>query len=293
MSSEQGITKELSLGEVVSKTFDLFRRDFLKYFLIFVAVEIIVGAATLLAYAVVKVPTVPVHPTDLSWLPGYLRALFGISVIIGITSLIVVPVGEGAAIKMAAAAVEGRPAELGASVRFALSKLVRLWVLGLVVAVVVLLGLVALVVPGVILAIMLCLALPALLLENVGVVASLSRSRELVSHRWGKTFAVFLVLGLIIVVIVVVVSLVVGAFGVAGRVVMDVLSAFYQPIIPIALVVYYFSNKARVAPQVVQPPSVSGFAPQVGMKFCPNCGTQLHAAATFCSNCGARQPTQS
>ena len=31
-------------------------------------------------------------------------------------------------------------------------------------------------------------------------------------------------------------------------------------------------------------------APQPGMKFCPNCGTQLAAAATFCSKCGAKQP---
>jgi uncharacterized membrane protein len=31
-------------------------------------------------------------------------------------------------------------------------------------------------------------------------------------------------------------------------------------------------------------------APQPGMKFCPNCGTQLAAAATFCSKCGTKQP---
>ena len=31
-------------------------------------------------------------------------------------------------------------------------------------------------------------------------------------------------------------------------------------------------------------------SPAPGMKFCPSCGTQLAASATFCSKCGAKQP---
>jgi len=293
VTSEVGITRELSLGEVVSNTFDLFRRDFVKYFAVFAIAEVVVGFATLLANSVVQVPTIPPNPTSLSWVPGYFTALIGLYLIIEVTTLIVVPIAEGSAIKLAAEAIGGKPLGLGASVRFALSKLVSLWAVSLVLGVIVVLGLVALIVPGIILAIMFCLALPAVLLENTGVLGSLGRSRELVGHRWGKTFATFLVLGLVILVISVVVSLVSGLFGAAGPVVSGFLSAFYEPIFPIALTVYFFSNRARIAspPQTGQGTMGYGPAPQPGMKFCPNCGTQLHASATFCANCGAKQPT--
>ena len=291
---EEGITKELGLGEVVSKTFDLFRRDFVKYFVIFATAEVVVGLATLFANSVVQVPTIPTNPTGLSWVPGYFAALLELYAIIEVTTLIVVPIAEGSAIKMAAEAIEGRPVGLGASVRFALAKLVWLWAVSLVVGVIVVLGFIALFVPGIILAIMFCLALPALLLENTGVLGSLGRSRELVGHRWGKTFATFLVLGLIILVISVIVTLVSGLFGAAGPVVSGLLSAFYQPVFPIALTVYFFSNRARITPPPQAGRVIIGYGPtpqpQPGMKFCPNCGTQLPAVATFCANCGAKQP---
>jgi len=292
VTSEAGITKELGLGEVVSKTFDLFRRDFVKYFVIFAVAEVVVGLATLFANSVVKLPTIPTNSTDLSWVPGYFAAFFELYAIIEITTLVVVPIAEGSAIKMAAEAVEGRPVSLGESVRFVLSKLIWLWALSLVVGVIVVLGFVALIVPGIILAIMFCLAIPALLLENAGITGSLSRSRELVGHRWGKTFATFIVLGLIILVISVIITLVSGLFGSVGSVVSGLLSAFYEPIIPIGLTVYFFSNRARIMPPSQMGPTTtgSGQIPRPGMKFCPNCGTQLPASATFCANCGAKQP---
>ncbi|HXY56143.1 MAG TPA: DUF996 domain-containing protein [Nitrososphaerales archaeon] len=43
-------------------------------------------------------------------------------------------------------------------------------------------------------------------------------------------------------------------------------------------------------PQGVPSQPMSGQAPQPGMKFCPSCGTQLNASATFCAKCGAKQP---
>jgi len=292
VTSEEGITRELSVGEVVSKTFDLFRRDFVKYFVIFAVAEVVVGLATLLANSVVKLPAIPANSTDLSWVPGYFAAFFELYFVIEVVTLIVIPIAEGTAIKMAAEAIGGRPVTLRASVQFALSKLVWLWVLSLVVGIIVVLGFVALVVPGIILAIMFSLALPVLLLENTGVSGSLSRSRELVGHRWGKTFATFVVLGIIILVISVIISLVSSLFGGVGPVVSGLLSAFYEPILPIALTVYFFSNRARITSpsQMGQTTMGYGPTPQPGMKFCPNCGTQLLATATFCANCGAKQP---
>ena len=48
MSRGQGITHEQSFGEVVSKTFDLYRRDFAKYLVLFAVVGAITGVLTTL-----------------------------------------------------------------------------------------------------------------------------------------------------------------------------------------------------------------------------------------------------
>src|SRR6266480_7735483 len=49
MQPEQGIGRELGLGEVISKTFDVYRRDFSKYFVLFAIVGVIVQVVTTLA----------------------------------------------------------------------------------------------------------------------------------------------------------------------------------------------------------------------------------------------------
>ncbi len=119
----------------------------------------------------------------------------------------------------------------------------------------------------------------------------MGRSRELVGHRWLKSFAVYLVLGVIVVVASIIVGAISGPFGVAGPVVNGLLSAFYQPLFPILLVVYYYSNLARITPlPASQMPSAPATTAQAGTKFCPNCGTQLASSAAFCSKCGAKQP---
>jgi hypothetical protein len=165
----------------------------------------------------------------------------------------------------------------------------------LIIGIVVLLGVIALIVPGIILLIMFSLALPSLLLENHGILDSLGRSRELVGHRWLKTFALFIVIGITVLIATAVADAIGGLFGSASTVVSYLLSAFYLPLIPIALTVYYYSNIARIAPpQMNQPPMpevISVGTVPGGTKFCINCGTQLPSAATFCSKCGTRQPT--
>ena len=294
MSSGKTVTQELSVGEVISKTFELYRRNFVKYLIVYLVVEAIIGVVTAIAYHTFVLPTLPPNSTRqqvLDWLPGFLGTLFSLVAVIGVVDLVFGPIAAGGTIKMASEEIEGRPVELGASVRFAASKLVWMWALGLIVGIVVGLGFIALVIPGIILAIMFCLTLPALLLENVGVIGSLGRSRELVSHRWLKTFAVFLIWVVIIAIISIIVGLIASPFGWASNIVSSLLSAFYLPLIPIALTLFYYSNLARITPPPTGPMpwGQTAVAPP-GMKFCPNCGTQLESSVTFCSKCGARQP---
>ncbi len=294
MSAGRTVAQELSVGEVVSKTFEVYQRNFAKYFVLYLVVEAIIGVVSTLAYQAFVLPPLPPNPTQqqiIDWFPGYFSILVQLIAVVGIVTLVFAPVAAGGTIKMASEEVEGRPVELGVSVRFAASKLLWMWALGLIVGIMVFLGFIALIIPGIILIIMFCLTLPALLLENVGVIGSLGRSRELVGHRWLKTFVVLLVWLIILAIASGIVSLVSSPFGWASNAVSSILGAFYLPLVPIAITVYYYSNLARIAPVPTGPIPVgqTTVAP-TGMKFCPNCGTQLVSSAIFCSSCGAKQP---
>ena len=292
MQPEKGINRELSLGEVFSKTFELYRRDFAKYFALFAVVGVITGVVTKLARQAIALPTLPRNPTPQqfsSWFSANFGALFLLIASIFIVTLVFSTIAQGSAIKLASEQVEKRQASLGTSVKFAASKLLWIWALSIVVGIIVFLGLIALIIPGIILAIMYSLAIPVLLIESKGVFDSMRRSRELVGHRWLKTFATYLVLAIIVIIASVIVSAISGLFGVASSVVNGILSAFYQPLFPILLTVYYYSNLARIIPLPAgQMPTGATTMAEAGMKFCPSCGTQLASSATFCSKCGAR-----
>jgi hypothetical protein len=294
MRPEQGIRRELGFGEVFSKTFELYRQDFAKYFVLFAVVGVIMEVITSLVEHAVVLPTLPLNPTPqqtVNWFSAFLTAEVLLFIAIFLVALVFAPIAEGTSINVASERVVKGQVDFGASVKFVVSKLLSIWALSIVVGIIVFLGTIALFVPGIILAIMFSLALPVLLIENKGVLDSMSSSRQLVGHRWGNTFAIFIVLGLIVVIPAVVVSLVSGILGgVVGPVVNGILSAFYLPLFPILMVVYYYSNLARITQPAggqiwtVPTPNV-----QPGIKYCINCGTQLPSSALFCSNCGSRQ----
>jgi ribosomal protein L40E len=293
MPDGEGITRELSFGEVFSKTFDLYRRDFAKYLVVFVVVEAIIGVLTALVTRTFVLPTLPANPTSqdvLAWLPGFFNALFYLVALNLLVTFVFYPLANGSSIKMATQAIEKGQADLGGSVRFIISKLPWIWALSIITGIIVGLGFIALIIPGIILAIMFCLAIPALLIENTGVLESMGRSRKLVSHRWLKTFALGIVLIIIIIIAAIIVSLISAPFGVASSVVSSILSAFYSPLVPIFLTVYYFSNVARLAPPPVSQTTVTpAAAVQAETKFCPRCGTQMPSWASVCPKCGAQQ----
>ena len=292
MQPEQGIGRELSLGEVISKTFELYRRDFAKYFVLFAVVGVIVQVVTTLAQQAFVLPTLPVNPTPQqvsSWFSALFGAFFLLIGVIFVVNIVFSTIAEGSAIRLASEQITKGQVNFGASIRFAVSRLLSIWALSIIVGIMVFLGIIALIVPGIILAIMFSLALPVLLIENKGVTESMGRSRQLVSHRWGKTFGTFLVLGIIVLIASLIFSAITAPLGIAAPVVNGILSALYQPLFPILLAVYYYSNLARTAPApTAQMPMGSTSSFQAGMKLCPSCGTQLPSSTTFCTNCGSK-----
>jgi ribosomal protein L40E len=293
MQPEQGISRELSLGENISKTFQVYRREFAKYFILFAIVGVIVQVVTTLAQRAIVLPTLPVNPTSQqvsSWFAALFTAFFLLISVIFVVNIVFSTIAEGSAIKLASEQITKGQADLGAAVRFAFSKLLSIWALSIIIGIIVALGFIALIVPGIILAIMFSLALPVLLLENKGVFDSMGRSRQLVSHRWGKTFGTFLVLAIIVLIASLIFSAITAPLGVIiGPVVNGILSAFYQPLFPILLAVYYYSNLSRTAQAPAgQMPMAPTTTFQAGMKPCPTCGTQNASSATFCTKCGAK-----
>lgn len=285
MSGGGRITEELSLGELISETFDSYRKGFAKYFAVFLAVYVIIGILATLVARTVVIPTLPKGPT-VGQVQSWASAEISFAVLSAIVVLIFGSIAQGTAIKLASAGIENEQVGVWASLRFTISKLLSIWVLEIIVGVIVILGLIALVVPGIILAIMFSLVLPVLLIENPGVIESLGRSRELVGGRWLKTFAFLLVLGIIVSIASLIGNGIGSLFGSGSTFVSDLVSALYTPILPIGLTVYYHSNAARIAPH----PPVQAPAVQAGMKFCSNCGVQLESSAAFCPKCGAKQP---
>lgn len=284
----QGIDHELSVGEVITKTFEIYRRDFGKYFLLFAVVEVVIGILTsILDHAFALPSSVPPNTTS-----AQLVSIYGGFVAVGLVTFLLTvvffPIAQGSAIKMASEQIETGRADLQPSVRFTASKLLLIWALTILVGIIVFLGFVALIIPGIILAIMFGLSFPVLIIENKGVLDSMSRSRGLVSNRWLKTFGTFLVIGIIVAIAAAIASLISAPFGVASPVVSGILAAFYQPLIPILLTVYFYSNRARLAlrGETPMPPPPPGQA--TGTRFCPNCGTQLQPGVMFCPSCGAR-----
>ncbi len=292
MQPEQSIRRELSLGDVISKTFELYRRDFTKYFVLFAVVGVIVQVVTTLAQQAFVLPTPPVNPTPQqfsSWFSALFAALFLLIAVIFVVNIVFSTIAEGSAVKLASEQITRGQVSLGASIRFAVSRLLSIWALSIIVGIIVVLGFIALIVPGIILAIMFSLALPVLLIENKGVTESMGRSRQLVSHRWAKTFGTFLVLGIIVIIASLIFSAITAPLGIIGPVVNGILSALYQPLFPILLAVYYYSNLARISqPPPGQMPMGPTATFQAGMKLCPTCGTQNISSSTFCTKCGAR-----
>lgn len=275
---------------MISRTFEIYRRSFVKFVIVFIIIEAVAGAATLLIERSVSVSSDVVGSTgtavNTGVLLGEVFALVAATLVIG---LILYPFEVGAAIKMTSDDIEKGQTDLTGSLRYMVGKLIPFWIVAIIVGIAIGIGLILLIVPGIILAIMFSLVTPVVVLEKAGIFGSMSRARTLVSHRWGKTFVYGILLLLITGIPVLVIDEVAHFGGLAGSFAGDVLSAFFFPIGIIGLTVYYFSNLARTAPPQQTPMGSTGWPVPAATKYCPSCGTQLAATATFCPSCGAKQ----
>jgi len=259
-------SRELSIGEILSWTFGMYTSNFVTFFIPILVSSLITGflssAVTFYATSIPQ-PSPVATPTQIwTWLFTYIPILLLAAFALGILSWIIGTIAYGIVVKCASDLTEKGSANLINAFNHATSKLLSLLAVAIVSGILIILGLIALIIPGIILAIMFSLVIPAIIIENAGAIDSLSRSRKLVSHRWLKTFAFLLIIGIIIGVASVIVTWTVSPLsifgGAAGSIVSSVLSAiltaFIVPIYPIALTVYYYSMLAKEQPSLPPPP---------------------------------------
>ena len=75
--------------------------------------------------------------------------------------------------------------------------------------------------------------------------SSLSRSKSLVDGRWLKTFAIFLIIGIALVVASSITGLIAMPFGDFSWLASNIMVALFEPLLPIAIAVHYFSMRGK------------------------------------------------
>ena len=129
-----------------------------------------------------------------------------------------------------------------------MTKILPLLAVSIITGVSIALGFIVFVVPGVILAVMFSLVYPVIMLEGTSIMGSLSRSHALVRNRWLKTFALLLVVSIIVGIINGISVVITLPFGVVGPLIASILTALITPIFAIATTLYYYSMRARTLP---------------------------------------------
>jgi hypothetical protein len=244
--------RELSIGEILTQTFNLYSRNFAHYPVPFLVAGLLTGLVTLAVRLAIVIPESPTNPTSqllLAWFPTFLAASLTSLFLSGIVGWIANSFTSGITIKFTSDLLERGQANLQTSFNFTLTKVLPLLAASIITGILIVLGFVALIVPGIILVLMFSLVYPVIMLEGTGVLGSLSRSRALVSNRWLKTLGLLLVVGIIVATVNGAAVLIAGQFGrVVSPLITGILTAFISPIIPIATTLYYYSMKARTMP---------------------------------------------
>jgi hypothetical protein len=251
-------TYELSVEEIISSTFRLYFNNFRIFFVPYLMFSIISALLSLpiLTYMQEMAKIDFTGPPEVVWpkLLNMLLTLIALASIIGIISWIVGTVVSGILIKSASDIIEKGKTSLSDSFKFAFSKLSSLLVASLIVSILTMLGLLLLIIPGIIVSIMFYLVIPVIIIENKGALESLTRSRELVSNRWLKTFALSLIIGLIIGALAFVVNLILAPFGMYSALAGTIISSVIAPISPISSTFYYYSMCAKEESRIPPPP---------------------------------------
>ena len=202
------------------------------------------------------------------WLGSFISALIGLAVFGGIISWVIGSIATGMVVKSASDVIEKGAGNLQESFNFTISMLPSLLVASIITGVLIFIGILLLLIPGIILLIIFSLVVPAIIIEQKGAFDSLGRSSKLVSNRWLKTFALLIVIGLIMVAVSLITTFVLlpgyvylaappfgnGTAFAIRLIISSIVGSFVSPILPLAETLLYYSMVARETSQLPPPP---------------------------------------
>lgn len=179
--------RPLSTGELLDRTFSLYRSHFWLFVSIFALPHLVVLAYQLLG-VMVRVPG-----SQLS--NAFITLLWGMGTIL--LAMVFSAVSQAASVVAVSQVHLERPASVMDSFVQVKGHLIGVIGLSLLVTLVIMIGFMALIVPGVILLLMWSLAVQAKVLENKGITDSLSRSSELTKGDRGRVFVIWLLIAVL------------------------------------------------------------------------------------------------
>jgi len=179
--------RPLSLGELLDRTFSLYRSHFGLFVLIFAIPHLVVLGFQLFQLAVTR-PDIR-FPNVFASLLWSLGAMF--------LTLIMASASQAASVIAVSELHLNRPANVADSFNRVKGHLPGVILFSMMMFFAFWAGILALIVPGILLAIIWSLSIPAKVLENKGVFAAMARSVDLTKGDWGRIFVVGLLVAVL------------------------------------------------------------------------------------------------
>src|SRR5260370_5455133 len=192
--------RPLSIGELLDRTFRLYRRNFLRFAGIGVIPHLLVLAVKLAQVAVMPVvgkvatqpPAAELQAGSGSRGLGNSMAFAAFALLGVVLYLVAILFSQGGTVFAVSELYLGRATSIGQSLSRAKSELGTLFGVLFLNGLVMIIGLLLLIIPGFYMMCRLCVAVPAALLENLGPRDSLERSFALTKDNAGRAFLILL-----------------------------------------------------------------------------------------------------
>lgn len=184
--------RPLSLGEILDRTFSLYRRHFILFVGIFALTQLPSFGVNLARVQMIQPPVVHLPggpPPNLTNVFSTFNTGTLISVLLSVAAYLF---NHGGTVFAASESYLGRSTTIEASLRHAWGKLGKLFLVVLLNAAAILGGLILLVAPGVYVALRSIVCIPVAVLEDLGPGESFSRSFRLTEGSMGRSFVIYL-----------------------------------------------------------------------------------------------------
>ena len=301
------LNRELTLGEVFGRSFDLARRNYLQLLPIFAGFGVIVAVVSTLIREVTP-PLVLPTTTNISTLTRTQELAVAASVVRWLEYRFANYFVDWLILYFAVAIGCWKLFQIMSQkqkLTFELPQRINYLNLAITALIAVLIIEVSLiiVVGPLIFATILYLCFAASAAEGKYVFSAFGRSRSLIAGKWGKTFLVFTGTQIIVYLVAYVVSTIVSLLPVSAlfsHAVMDFVLALEFPLVSASMVVLYTSYRRGEEKMVPRPPSLYDNLTSQPMgnfsygkkNFCSACGAAVSADEKFCHNCGAALASQ-